>query len=1105
MVVSFKISRIGSRFRPKPRPEPPFVPEHNDDEVDAPAQLPKLQFPTALKRSVDNYTYLFKLTDSDLVASLITTVTGLFWIRVDVAEDDCIVAESSEAEVSFILNIFPDGYNIVNPSESNNGHQNAVQSDPKFLRPYDRRSESLIAWDFFSSPFINKFFVLKAIECGHLPVDFLDDVHCNYRNGTVLCEVRDYQEESSESEVNDSLTDAFPSITKLSLKMSLDNLVKDIHLIADSTWEYGDLLEAESRILHALQPKLCLDPTPNLDRLCKEPTSVKLNLDIRGKRLKRLRQASAPENSNSSVGDSRQVTGQPDLVNLVDQNVCQSNMVVTGPKYHAPQNSNSRVRKSRQVTGQPDLLNPVDQNVGQSNMVTTRPTNHVPENSNMRVGNLRWITGQPDFVNLIDQNVGQSNMIATRPKKHAQDASSSVSHQSSHRISVGNLLNMQDHANDTHSSSIMSSVNDKCGNDRQVFSMVNVNKRSRSTHMGLDGNQHIDNINARKYCLKNTQVQQPLTIQQINDRFFNQYDVEKEPVKTEKINKFEPNRLHQRDQQQFTRANFNKAPWNNMSPNLENNTVRKVFSSGSGGLQFGAGATSVHVVGETRSSIFSANESTQQAQMAANWRPNTLQKAPVISGLESSSRVDNMIGPFTSSCPVDRSLQDRFSKIKMLTARFKLNCKKNKTDEYKPTGIFATQQLEDVLINDHDDDVLEDETCKMPLSMSLMGGNINICKTRVLNFVQNELPLPENVFLAIPKFHTRLILSERQSDGTVAMHLGEVDGVDYLAEDELLPSLPNTILRDGYQLAGDHLKPKPINVVQSSGGQSNTSPKDFNHWLQQLLKGDPMEIIYTVDEPSIDGASHHDMHPQRIGLSPGVSTTRMHPHIINSNNRESQLQNQFLQQQKQSQFQWKMRMRTDGMGHSIGGGNNNNNNNNSMARFQGLGMGGDGLAGTAAVSSMMSQNPMATKLGMGQNKRNRSGGLVRQSSNSGGLLGPNRQIHLGSGLGSGSSGVSMLGSGTVINRANAMNPMQRNVMAPPHLLPGLNPNQKLTHYTNWQQSQLIKQEPTSHLQAVISPSQQVGSPSPSVRSAAGSGSPPSANCVSLQNLDVTLI
>lgn len=89
--------------------------------------------------------------------------------------------------------------------------------------------------------------------------------------------MRDYRNCGFEAGVNGSSADMSPLTRKLRLKMSLENVVKDIPLISDSSWTYGDLMEAEARILKALQPKLNLDPTPNLERLCKSPTSAKVS------------------------------------------------------------------------------------------------------------------------------------------------------------------------------------------------------------------------------------------------------------------------------------------------------------------------------------------------------------------------------------------------------------------------------------------------------------------------------------------------------------------------------------------------------------------------------------------------------------------------------------------------------------------------------------------------------------------------------------------------------------------------------------------------------------------------------------------------------------
>jgi hypothetical protein len=72
--------------------------------------------------------------------------------------------------------------------------------------------------------------------------------------------------------------------------------------------------------------------------------------------------------------------------------------------------------------------------------------------------------------------------------------------------------------------------------------------------------------------------------------------------------------------------------------------------------------------------------------------------------------------------------------------RFQLNCKKNKVDEFRirESNSFRAQELLHQLSADSSNENFKDETCKMPLSKSLIGGGINVCKTRVLNFVQTE-------------------------------------------------------------------------------------------------------------------------------------------------------------------------------------------------------------------------------------------------------------------------------------------------------------------------------------------------------------------------------
>ncbi|KAK4480803.1 hypothetical protein RD792_011654 [Penstemon davidsonii] len=73
-----------------------------------------------------------------------------------------------------------------------------------------------------------------------------------------------------------SARDGSPIINKVCLRVSLENIVKDIPAIADNDWTYGDLMEVESRILKALQPQIFLEPSPLLDRVSGNSNATKV-------------------------------------------------------------------------------------------------------------------------------------------------------------------------------------------------------------------------------------------------------------------------------------------------------------------------------------------------------------------------------------------------------------------------------------------------------------------------------------------------------------------------------------------------------------------------------------------------------------------------------------------------------------------------------------------------------------------------------------------------------------------------------------------------------------------------------------------------------------
>lgn len=152
-------------------------------------------------------------------------------------------------------------------------------------------------------------------------------------------------------------------------------------------------------------------------------------------------------------------------------------------------------------------------------------------------------------------------------------------------------------------------------------------------------------------------------------------------------------------------------------------------------------------------------------------------------------------------------------------SRYQLNCKKHKVDEYsrRPRS-YAQQSLMLCLSKLSNNEDFKDED--KALSKSILGGSMNTCKTRVLNFVRVERVmqglfsvltryLAIGIFLCliysdscifsgtvssyVPRIRTRLVMTEKPIDGTVAWYQGDIDDGDvFPAEDHLL-ALPNTV------------------------------------------------------------------------------------------------------------------------------------------------------------------------------------------------------------------------------------------------------------------------------------------------------------------------
>ncbi|KAG7997357.1 hypothetical protein I3843_01G207700 [Carya illinoinensis] len=814
MGISFKVSKTGTRFRPKPPLQ---------SEVDV----------------VDNVSENSKESSRKLQGGLSEGGKDVAGVAASSMSSEGLLPSAGN-EVSFTLNLFANGYSIGKPTENEAAHQVGLQDVPKLLHPYDRTSETLFL----------------AIESGRLPGDILDDIPCKFVDGTLVCEVRDYRKcECS----GDPTSNGSPIVSKVCLKMSLENVVKDIPLISDNSWTYGDLMEVESRILKALQPQLHLDPTPKLDRLCNNPVPTKLDLALSSARRKRLRQM--PE---VTVTSSNKTHGKKVCIDRV------------------PESSNSRLGDTGIISG-----------------------NVVPR----------------QHENLTAPNLVPTNMLAIRPKNLVPDASFPAlplaSHQSRYQMGVGTPRSMQDpgsaatinapgaspagqdmmisYADNVNSSGSLLGKRDN--QDGQMSPLSNFNKRARPTPVGLDGMQqqqigsHMDGLHGQDINLKNAILQPQVmargfpysntSVQKFPHQVFEgalnqdagtmafaagqqgtRFVAKEEQFEMDKLDGLELNRSKsdmqmvetetshldtQQSRQQrlsqhaFMRSNFHQTPWNNLGQHMEKDARKEdqlqkrksaqsprfsnaafpqsqlssksgEFSSGSVGPHFGAVATtaasqkekaastSVATVGGTPSLTSSANDSMQrqhQAQAAVKRRSNSLTKTPAMSGVGSPASVGNMSAPLNANSPsvgtppqADQTMLERFLKIEMVTMRHKLNVKNRKVDNppIRKPNAYSTRSLSAFLSTASNNEDFKDDANTRSLSKPLVGGSINTCKIRVLKFRQRECIPPENAVV-----RTRMIMSEKPYDGTVAMHYGEIEDIDFLSAEDHLPTLPNTV------------------------------------------------------------------------------------------------------------------------------------------------------------------------------------------------------------------------------------------------------------------------------------------------------------------------
>ncbi|KAL6585219.1 hypothetical protein OROMI_004508 [Orobanche minor] len=1016
MGISFKVSKTGKRFNPKPPPTNAAsftVEEEESKDVGIGAS----------KKTSDNISFLTRKPVGE-------------------GSDNKGNTEISDNEVSFCLNLFPDGYSIEKPMESGSRRQTSVDV-PKYLHPYDRASEAL-----FSST------ASGAIESGRLPGDILDDIPCKYFNGTLDCEVRDHRKCFSEG-LKTASVGSSPVINRVRLSMSLENIVKDIPAISDNSWTYGDLMEVESRILKALQPQLSLDPTPQLVRPSDNAAPTKLNLELCSMRRKRLRQipevAVTSNNlhgkkvclervSESSRPDSGSLGQQPTYENLNSQN---TNTML-------PLRNNSFV--------------------SDGSLLASHPSKHqigVASPRVMKDQHLASPRGQDMIIPVADDNPP-----LVHGKRENQDEQSSPIANKKARLEMNHLQHLGPQIDSLH------------GNE---LHWRNTLMHQQSIGKGI---QYAPNIKFSQQVFEGGVNPEggpmPFTIGQQGIR----YNLKDEPVDTDRLDKHDPRmtmgeselanidpRLQQRMPAQFMRLDYPQSPWNNLGHTLDNNNINNLrkedtyqkrklvvqsphvsaggglpqsplssksgeFSSGSH-HQFGAVVNSGYMSQKEKSGVTSvrsggANDSMQrQHQAGAKRRSNSLPKTPAITGVGSPVSVSNMSVPISASSPpvgsqtlVDQTMLERFAKIEMVSMRCQLNHKKNKVDEYprrKPNA-YSAQELMRHLSSDSNNEILKDETYK--LSKSLIAGSMNVSKTRIMNFIQTERIIQGNTFQLVTKARTRMIMSEKPNDGAVAFHIGEIAEAEYLAAEDYLPTLPNTdylkvftllllkpsfippflvkhiadllatqfcslMTREGYDVE-DHLQPKAVRINHPSGIPPTSEMHQFPEGVSAQLHNDITRPSGTAGNAPLNSPRHVQaprMLPpgnnqnQAIHMSPGLlpggasipsrpqqqteqqllppqppqsqrspmmlPSSMQHLNASNMQLGGPHMANKYSALQLQI-LQQQRKVMPAGLG-NVGMGNiGNNNNNNNMVGFGGLGgvMGARGVAGNRIPASM---------------------------------------------------------------------------------------------------------------------------------------------------------
>ncbi|CAN6451395.1 unnamed protein product [Victoria cruziana] len=241
----------------------------------------------------------------------------------------------------------------------------------------------------------------------------------------------------------------------------------------------------------------------------------------------------------------------------------------------------------------------------------------------------------------------------------------------------------------------------------------------------------------------------------------------------------------------------------------------------------------------------------------------------------------------------DPTVVERFSKLEAVVQRHGLHCKKNKVDEFherKPLSHSA--DLIDMRLSAalSSDDVNEAMSTKS-LSRSLLGGSMNVCKTRILDCVRSKQMVHANG-VTVVTVRNKLLMSERPKDGMVealVQYGDEDESSDVLSyPQDALPTLPNThyadlfaeqfaklMSNDGYEVS-DQIQIRAGNTPSGSTSSAPLGGPAHDMPYQQPVSG------HAVPSTGVVAGSPQPMNPLQMpsqNLLPPASRMQ-HPGVV---------------------------------------------------------------------------------------------------------------------------------------------------------------------------------------------------------------------------------